>query len=96
MNDRLEDDYSGDEAWGRFLNAAPDRLDRLDAADALIDAVGSDRRLAAAVHARVGRRALHWLDESQPSLEGLTLKDCLSSPDQRLVRRARGFLMEGC
>jgi hypothetical protein len=87
----LEQFYSGDEAWRRFVELSPDGVAEFEGEGDLLRLLSGDRDLVRVCVAAVGEAATDWVVQTQELLDGLTPVECASSPD--LHRRLREFLM---
>ena len=75
----LEDYYSGDEAFARFAKAVAPEWARCAFQEQLVQAVHGDRDLAVAIWYHLGERALAWMEQTEPPLEGWTPAQCLQT-----------------
>ena len=88
---RLEQYYPGDEAWDRFVAAAPRGFENFGDSKTLQLALGGDTEMAAVVYAIVGDDAVDWALGPKEMLDGLSPAACLS--DAPFRRRLRTMLM---
>lgn len=91
MENKLEDYYSGDEAWNAFVAALEQPGSESEIRNRVATLVGNQYDLAIAILYHCSDDVFLWLNSSVPALDGLTPAECALDPE--LVKRLREMLM---
>ena len=87
----LENYYSGDFAWHRFLSLYEDCWNDNSTTTQLITYLKGNVDIAKVIYGKFGESSLSVITQSVPALEGLSIIDCVN--DLNHIRRLKECLM---
>lgn len=86
----LEEYYSGDRAWRKFVAVCDERREKSSERDRLVSVLRGHKDLAKAIECLVAE-PFSWIETPIPALDGLSPLKCLESTQG--IRRLRECLM---
>lgn len=91
MKQKIEQYYPGDEIWDEFVEVVSADWSRCGFQDDLVEKLDGRKRFAQAIYHLAGDRALYWINQPVPALDGLTPVECLAN--KKLRQRLKTLLL---
>ena len=91
MNHYLENYYSGDSAWNRFVSLYLEFWTDNSFTKELLQQLNYHRDIAQVIYGKFGSSSLSVITQSVPALDNLSIADCISATN--LLQRLRECLI---
>ena len=91
MNHHLENYYSGDWAWNRFVNLYVEFWTDNSFTKELLQRLNHDRDIAQVIYGKFGFSSLSVITQRVPALDDLSIADCIAAPN--LLQRLKECLI---
>jgi len=91
MNDLLENYYSGDLVWNRFISLYVEFWTDNSFTKELLQRLNHDKDIAQVIYGKFGSSSPSVITQPVPALDNLSLADCIAAPN--LLQRLKECLI---